>query len=72
MGKKDKKRNEPVDIADSTSEQQRQKAGSWSSPARYAAELFGTFLLVLARRTSPAPTTTRPAWASSAWPWPSA
>lgn len=47
MGKKDKKRNEPVDIADSTSEQQRQKAGSWSSPARYAAELFGTFLLVL-------------------------
>ncbi len=47
MGKKDKKRNEPVDIADSTSEQQRQKAGNWSSPARYAAELFGTFLLVL-------------------------
>lgn len=47
MGKKDKKRNEPVDITDSTSEQQRQKAGSWSSPARYAAELFGTFLLVL-------------------------
>lgn len=47
MGKKDNKRNEPVAVARSTSEQQRQKATTWSSPARYAAELFGTFLLVL-------------------------
>lgn len=47
MGKKSAKRNEPVAIADSTSEQQRQKATDWSSSARYAAEFFGTFLLVL-------------------------
>lgn len=48
MGKKkNEKRNEPVAVEDSTVEQRAQHAPQWSSSARYAAEFFGTFLLVL-------------------------
>ncbi len=47
MGKKKNATNEPVAVADSTAEQQKQNARQWSSLARYGAEAFGTFLLVL-------------------------
>ncbi|MEX0151969.1 aquaporin Z [Microbacterium sp. LMI1-1-1.1] len=49
MGKKKhaKQEQEPVAVADSTVEQRKQNASEWSSLARYGAEAFGTFLLVL-------------------------
>lgn len=48
MGKKKQEtKSEPVRVADSTVEQRQQDARQWSSMARYGAEAFGTFLLVL-------------------------
>lgn len=47
MGKKKHAKQEPVAVADSTVEQRKQNASEWSSLARYGAEAFGTFLLVL-------------------------
>ncbi|MFJ3321001.1 aquaporin Z [Curtobacterium sp. NPDC086286] len=41
----DRAADEPV--SESTSEQRREDAAAWSPVARYASELFGTFLLVL-------------------------
>jgi aquaporin Z len=48
MGRKQQEtKSEPVRVADSTVEQRHQSARQWSSMARYGAEAFGTFLLVL-------------------------
>ncbi|WP_295829538.1 aquaporin Z [uncultured Microbacterium sp.] len=50
MGKnknKNKTSSEPLEVADSTVGQRAENARQWSSLARYAAEFFGTFLLVL-------------------------
>lgn len=45
--KKHQTKSEPVQVARSTVEQQNQAATQWSPLARYGAEAFGTFLLVL-------------------------
>ncbi len=48
MGKKKHQtKSEPLRVADSTVEQRNQAATTWSPLARYGAEAFGTFLLVL-------------------------